>query len=441
MAKHTGLATAIALGALTGCGQDPLTVSQALPERPTADPCAIALAAQPGDAAVARAIRRHQRSAQSPGEGLAHLERLGWAYVARARSSLDPGYYTLAEHTARCMETRRPGAAEAQLLRGHVLHQQHRFREAETLARGLVETRGLWFDQGLLGDVLMEQGRLEEAASAYQAMMDQRPGPEAYARAAHLRWLTGDLEGAVELMRRAVRATGARSPGALAWAHTRLARLLGQAGVAHEPGAHLRAALALVPDYPPARLEQGLRHLAQEQAERAITPLRRAVDGNPLPETLWALLEALESAGRLSEALAVERRMRSGGERDDPRAYALYLAERGLEPEKALRLARAELAVRADVFTLDTLAWALHAAGRDREAQVYSTRALSAGTLDARLYYHAGVIAAARGDHEQARERLGRALALQHMLLPSERAGLAKTLAALLPQPPHLAAR
>lgn len=441
MVKHTGLAAAIALGVLAGCGQGPVPVSQAPSGRLIADPCAIALITRESDGAVAQAIHRYQRSAQRPGVDTAYLERLGWAYVAKARSSLDPGYYTLAEQTAICMEARRPGAAEAQLLRGHVLHQQHRFHAAEVLARRLVETRGLWFDHGLLGDVLMEQGRLKEAAAAYQAMMDQRPGPEAYARAAHLRWLTGDLEGAIDLMRRAVRATGTRPPGASAWARTRLARLLRQAGLAHEAMAHLRAALALVPDYPPARLEQGLRHLAQGLAEEAIAPLRRAADSNPLPETLWALVEALQAAGRNSEALAVERQMRSGGERDDPRTYALYLAGRGLEPDTALRLARAELAVRADVFTLDALAWALHAAGQDRAAQAYSSRALAEGTPDARLFYHAGVIAAAGGDHARARERLDRARALQHMLLPSERAGLAKTLAAVAPQTPRLAAR
>jgi tetratricopeptide (TPR) repeat protein len=272
-------------------------------------------------------------------------------------------------------------------------------------------------------------------------MMDQRPGPQAYARAAHLRWLPGDLEGAIDLMRRAARATGARSPGAAAWAHTRLARLLRQAHLGHEAVAHIRAALVLAPDYPPARLEQGLRHLAQGRAAEAIIPLRRAVDSNPLPETLWALMEALQTAGRRCEALALERRMRSRGERDDPRTYALYLAGRGLEPDTALRLARAELSVRADVFTLDALAWALHAAGRDREAQAYSARALSEGTRDARLFYHAGVIAAAGGDDAQARDRLNRALALRHMLLPSERAGLAKALAALGPQTPRLAVK
>ena len=76
---------------------------------------------------------------------------------------------------------------EAMLLRGHALHQMHRFTEAEPIARELVKTRGLAFDFGLLGDVLMEQGKLKEAIDAYQKMMDQKPNTQAYSRAAHIR--------------------------------------------------------------------------------------------------------------------------------------------------------------------------------------------------------------------------------------------------------------
>ena len=50
------------------------------------------------------------------------------------------------------------------LLRGHVLHQLHRFQEAEQIARRLTAKRQFVLDYGLLGDVLMEQGRLTEAA-------------------------------------------------------------------------------------------------------------------------------------------------------------------------------------------------------------------------------------------------------------------------------------
>jgi len=51
-------------------------------------------------------------------------------------------------------------------------------------------------------------------------------------------------------------------------------------------------------------------------------------------------------------------------------------------------------------------------------------QALSEGTADARLYLHAGVIAALNNDNKQARRWLEEATAIKQMLLPSERAQL-----------------
>ena len=57
-------------------------------------------------------------------------ERLGWAYMAKARRTLDAGYYKLAEKTADVMDARFGSTSEALLLRGSVDHNLHRFAEA-----------------------------------------------------------------------------------------------------------------------------------------------------------------------------------------------------------------------------------------------------------------------------------------------------------------------
>ena len=72
---------------------------------------------------------------------------------------------------------------------------------------------------------------------------------------------------------------------------------------------------------------------------------------------------------------------------------ALFLATRHENPETALRLARTELGSRSDVFTHDALAWSLAAAGNLAEAHSEMQRALAEGTEDARLFFHAAVIA------------------------------------------------
>jgi len=283
----------------------------------------------------------------------------------------------------------------------------------------------------LLGDVLMEQGKLADAVEAYQEMMHQKPSPQAYSRAAHVRWLTGDLAGAIEMMQMATGAGSSRNAEAAAWAYVRLALYELQVDQRQHVADHLAAALALQPDYAPALLARGRLLLAQEKPTEAVAPLTRAAQLNPLPEYQWVLMEALRAVGRVEAAEAVETQLMQRGAVDDRRTFALYLATVGRDLETALRLAEEELNVRADVFTLDTLAWALRAAGRYQEARAFSARALAENTQDARLFYHAGVIAAAAGQHEEAARWFAKATAMQHMLLPSERAHLAKASAAL----------
>lgn len=406
---------------LVGCGRADRAASSA-----AADPCAVALAPHQGTTVLDHDIVRLQDKARQASDRLVPLERLGWTFVAKARVSFDPGFYKLAEQVALCMAAEQSSGAETLLLRGHVLHSMHRFREAEDLARDLVARRGRSFDHGLLGDALMEQGKLAEAVKAYQAMMDQRPSPEAYARAAHVRWTTGDLAGAIALMGMAVGTSGFRDPEAVAWANTRLALYELQAGHRDEASRRIDVALAAQADYAPALLARGRLLLAQGEAARAIDSLSRAAKLNPLAEYQWTFIEALRMGGQREEANGVEAQLVQQGPVNDRRTFALYLASVRRNPDIALRLAQEELEARRDVLTLDALAWALRAAGRLEEARAYSDRALSHGTVDARLLYHAGAISAALGRRDEAARLLARARAIEQMLLPSERAELAR---------------
>jgi tetratricopeptide (TPR) repeat protein len=426
---------------LSACGQERVTDHPESAMEPSAtslaeiaNPCAIALIPHKGEDTVDREIIRLGHQLRRDDSMFAYLERLGWAYIAKARVSFDPGFYALAEQTASCMDTRTPGSSEALLLRGHALHNQHRFASAETVARGLVKQRGLWFDYGLLGDVLMEQGNLDEAIAAYQHMMDQRPGPQAYSRAAHVRWLKGDLVGAIELMQKTVAGIGARSPESAAWAHVRLALYHLQAGQKGQAEAQLRAALRRQSLYPPALLVRGRLLLTEGRAEAAIEALTQASASNTLPEYQWALIEALHTTGQNQSAREHERRLMQRGAMDDARTFALYLAGVGKDLSTALRLVKQELQSRQDVHTLDAHAWVLHAMGRYEQAQRVIEKALAQGTEDARLFFHAGLIASSLKRYREAEDWLVRAMKIEQMLLPSERRRLHHEFATLKSQ-------
>ena len=349
------------------------------------------------------------------------LDRLGWAFVEKARESFDPGFYKLAEQCARAIETRNPQSQEAMLLRAHVLQNLHRFKESETLARRLVQQRGLSFDYGLLGDALMEQGNLREAVEAYQRMMNLKPDLRAYARAAHMRWLKGDLEGAIEAMELAVSAGSPSDAESSAWVNTRLAFYEFQAGRVSEAETRCALALSLQNNYPPTLLLQGRILLGQSRFGEAVDALQNAVKLNPLPEYQWTLAEALRAAGKENEAREVEAQLCQRGASSDPRTLALYLATRHVSSDTAVRLARAEFDSRSDVFTHDALAWSLAAAGKLTEAHTEMQRAMAEGTQDARLFFHAGIIASQAGHSADAERWLRKASELSHLLLPSER--------------------
>jgi tetratricopeptide (TPR) repeat protein len=387
---------------------------------PSSISCQVALAPGGHDRPIDRIIADLQERARQPARSRDALEQLGYQLVTRARQTNDPGDYGVAESVATCLEERYPGDLAGLLLRGHALHQLHRFHEAEAIARSLVTKREFVLDYALLGDALMEQGRLTEAAAAYQKMIDLKPFYQSYTRAAHLRWLTGDLSGAIDLAHKAIETASPRNPESVAWAYTRLAIYELQRGHLEQASQAIDAALSFQPDYAAALLTLGRVWLARNRSEEAVQVLERAMQLNPLPEYQWALADALRSRGLDRQAASVEQQLLKDGPVSDPRTVALFLATRRTDAQQALSLTERELTVRRDVFTADARAWALAAAGRLDEARAAMDLALSQHTKDARLFLHAGVIAASSGRRADARRWLAEADALRSTLLPSE---------------------
>jgi tetratricopeptide (TPR) repeat protein len=161
--------------------------------------------------------------------------------------------------------------------------------------------------------------------------------------------------------------------------------------------------------------------LAQNRVREAVDALQNAAKLNPLPEYQWTFAEALRADGRENEASGIEVQLRKHGASSDPRTLALFFATRHENPETALRLARTELGSRSDVFTHDALAWSLAAAGNLAEAHNEMRCALAEGTQDARLFFHAAVIASQTGHAADAERWLRKARELSQLLLPSER--------------------
>jgi tetratricopeptide (TPR) repeat protein len=285
-----------------------------------------------------------------------------------------------------------PVNAEALRLRAHIWLQFHRFEDTEAAARVLVERHGQWFDHMLLGDALMEQGQLKAAATSYEAAMDQRPGLPLYDRVSWMRWLLGDLPGAVQVQIMAVKAGHPSDPEPLAWVLTRLGWLHALQG---KPSPEFRAALGLLPDYAPARFHRGLLRLHQGDTQGASEDLKAA----------GRTVEAYRARAEFDDTVDVEA-VRT----QDPRGFGTWLADR--EPERAIGFLEAELRVRQDAVTRMALAYARHRAGQDTTQEARSV--LETGIIEPRTLLQAGLIL---GD----RALLDQALSMGPGLLPSER--------------------
>jgi tetratricopeptide (TPR) repeat protein len=223
------------------------------------------------------------------------------------------------------------------------------------------------------------------------------------------------------MMRLSAEASGQGDPEAGAWAFARLALYELQAGDEIAADRACAASLALQKDYAPALLARGRLKLASGKPDAALGFLALAAKLSPLPEYQWTLADALRSAGKDEEAQGVEAKLLEHGAANDSRTFAIYLATKRIQVDRALRLAQEELTTREDVFSFDALAWAQAAAGRPEAAYATLERALSEGTRDARLLYHATLIAQQAGKRAEARRYYKQAKAIEQMLLPSER--------------------
>jgi tetratricopeptide (TPR) repeat protein len=210
----------------------------------------------------------------------------------------------------------------------------------------------------------------------------------------------------------------ARRPAeSVAWALAQLASEHFAVGQLDRAEARYLEALQTYPGY-----HRGLAGLAQVRAaqqrdEEAIGLYRRSIAVVPLPEYAAALGDVLTRRGRVEEARRQYDLVEYIGHLDTVnrtlynRELAYFYADHDKKLETALDLARAELGVRRDVYAHDVLAWALLKNGQAAEARAAIAEALKLGTRDARLFFHAGLIHAALGEDDRAREYLTRALA------------------------------
>ena len=374
---------------------------------------------------------------KSPADPAAYV-KLATGFMLKARETADGAYYGRAEAACQKALQFKPGDYGATRTLNWVYVGLHRFEEAADLARKEIKSHpdDAW-NYGNLTDSLIELGKYDEAIDAVEKMADLKPGPDSYARISHLRELTGDPQGAVDMMAKAVEAIGPNDPEHYAWARSHLGNLLfngGQFALAEEQYAE---ALKAFPDYHYALTGLGNVRMAQGRNEEAVALYRRSIDVAPTPITVVALHDLLAAMGKKREAAeaaelveTIAKLQEAAGVRPDV-TLALFYADNGIGVAEALRTAEALSKERQDERTMDALAWAYYANGRYEQALAASDRALRLGDRFAPYLFHAGMIELKLGRPEAAAKLLREALSVNPKFDPRRAPEAAATLAGL----------
>ncbi len=274
----------------------------------------------------------------------------------------------------------------------------------------------------LLGDALLELGDYEKAEAAYKKMEELEPNTvPTETRLARLAILKGETEIARKKYMQALaqaRADMSPSPEIIAWCYWQLGEVARGSGQ-HEASARFyRDALKVFPEYPHAVASLAQLRASQGELNEALVVFERIVAKRPDPHDAATLGDLYKLKGREREAQdqysTVERLSKS-----TPLYAALYnrhlvlfWADRDMKIEEAYALAKEEYETRRDIYGADAFAWAALKAGKVGEADAAIKDALRLGTEDAHLFYHAGMIARAKGDGVAAAAFLRRTLKL-----------------------------
>ncbi len=281
--------------------------------------------------------------------------QLAIALSRRARETSDVTYYAQAEDALKKSFELSPSNLEGEKIRVWLLLGRHEFPAALEAAKVL--NKRIPDDilvYGFLTDANAELGNYNDAENAAQWMLNLRPGNlPGMTRAAYLRELFGDVDGAYELMDMAYQATVPTETEDRAWILSQMGHLRFIAGKTGDAENILKQALVLFPGYHYALGNLAKVRIAQKRYDEAVSLLQQRYQAAPHAENLYDLAEALELAGRKDDAKKAfaefETKSLAESSRKDnsSRELVFYYADHAHQPAKALEVAQQEYLLAA----------------------------------------------------------------------------------------------
>lgn len=421
------LSCLIVLGANVGCKKMEATTAA----KTSVLPVAVPLAADASEGA----IRFLEARVKNDPDDFIAANKLQGYYLLRLRETGNVTWLDLATRTAQASLKAMPAEQNVGGLAGLAQAEfaAHEFAAARDHAKQLIELDGnKGYPYQMLTDALLELGDYEGAEKAWrESQQRDRNSVAALTRQARLADLRGQTELAARYYTAAVAGATKQVPASretLAWCRWQLGEHAFNQGDYTTAEKHYRDALVTYPDYYRALAGLGKTLAARGDLAGAIGQYERVVNILPEPSFVAALGDLYKLNGREKEAQAQYALVEQSGKLSQAkgnlynRQLALFYADHDLKTTEAFALAKKEYEARRDVFGADALAWTAFKAGHLAEAQTASQEALRLGTKDARMLYHAALIAHAAGDLPTAVKQLKQALQLNPQFDPLQAA-------------------
>jgi tetratricopeptide (TPR) repeat protein len=292
----------------------------------------------------------------------------------------------------------------------------------------------------ILSDAFLELGEYDNARRALERMQNVgEPTSGTQSRLGKYALLRGRPKDATRYLSEALVLALKQTPPSretVSWCRWQLGEVAFSLGDYQNAERHYRDALITFPDFWRATAALARVRAARGDVPVAITLYEQVVQSLPDLSFVAALGDLYHLTGRGQDAAAQYALVEQIAKLDAAngalynRQLALFYADHDLQPQKAYANATKEYTVRRDVYGADAVAWTALKAKKIVEAKQAIKEALRLGTQEARILYHAGMIAAASGERGRARTYLTQALTLNPGFDPLQALIARKTLAA-----------
>jgi tetratricopeptide (TPR) repeat protein len=371
---------------------------------------------------VTRAINKEisfyqERINLNPEDGLDRTS-LAKAYLKMARATGDANWYLLAEQTAKRSLINLPfHNTGATLALAKVAEAKHDFKQSIALTQKVLQEKPGNEDAiSLLVTSNLAIGKVAQATGLANNLVEQIPSLGTLTLRALVNQSQGKNEAAIRDFNLALAAEEPGETGSSAWVRTLMGRFYFKQGNHQLADQLYQEALHILPRYPLALVSLAELETRRKNYGKALDYYSQVYISPAYPNIFdhvalhgIAVVKKLQGnqSGAKQEWDKAQQLMRqhlninSFGHRREL-ARLLLESERVQDTTEALSLMQAEVLLRRDPETLDTLAWALTNSGRWREAQQVIKEALSRGIRDAGIFYRAGIIEQKLGNSQQA---------------------------------------